>query len=453
MVCLKDVQVVVLLGGLGSRLGGMALDVPKPMFDVHGKPFFYYQLQLLKWYGFKDFLFCVGHKGSIIEDYFKNGEGFGVNIDYSYDGDKLLGTGGAIRKAFNALSNDFLLIYGDSYMDVNYHEIVSAYFNARSSENNIKTLMTIFKNKNRFDKSNVVFKNGRLTAYDKKNTLPEMQYIDYGISVLNKSIIEKIPCDVYSDIADLYGQLVSDGLMDGYELRNRFYEIGTVPSLNEFRKYIFERLYIPKPAIFLDRDGTINEIVYNDDIEQLDSPLNPEQLKLFPNVVSALKIFKALGYRLIIVTNQPAAAKGKVPPERLYEINNRLRDILDEDDIYLDDILMCVHHPQGSGNSTKNGLISDCDCRKPKPGLLLKAMEKFCIDKENSYMVGDSHVDVLTSNAANIRSVFLGNYKCDNCKLLDYNKPSLIFKDLYEFAKFLTVNENGCLNTDNFKLE
>jgi D-glycero-D-manno-heptose 1,7-bisphosphate phosphatase len=188
----------------------------------------------------------------------------------------------------------------------------------------------------------VVFKNNSLICYDKVNITSDMDYIDYGISVLNRSVIEAIPEGHTVDLAEIYTNLVKDRSMAGIEVRKRFYEIGTPSSLEEFKKYINERIYTPSPFIFLDRDGTINEIVFNEDTENLDSPLSAEQLVLLPGTEEALKIFKSLGYSLVIVTNQPAAAKGKVTLGKLYEVNSRLKSMLSEKGIYLDDILMCA---------------------------------------------------------------------------------------------------------------
>ena len=440
MIFAKDMQVVVLLGGLGSRLKDITKDVPKPMVDIHGKPFFFYQLLLMKWYGFQNFVFCVGYKGSMVEEFFKDGSSYGVSIKYSYDGEKLLGTGGAIRRALPFLNEDFLVIYGDSYMDVDYNEIIYNYSNAKSRHDK-KGLMTVFRNNNRFDKSNVVFTQNELIAYDKHNTLPEMEYIDYGILVLNRSVIEGLPEGKFVDLSNIFTTLVEDRVMVGCEVRNRFYEIGTPPSLEEFKGYIYRGLYAPKEVVFLDRDGTLNEIVYNEDIEALDSPLHPEQLKLLPKTIEALKILKTLGYSLIVVTNQPAAAKGKTTLGRLYDVNNRLRDILAENEITLDEVLMCAHYPKQTKDCKEEFLVEDCGCRKPEPGLLKNAMAKYSIDKSKSYMVGDSYVDVLAGEAAGVNTVFLGRYKCDVCQLLGESKPTHTFKNLYEFAEFLAESK------------
>ncbi len=436
MFLLKKMQVVVLLGGLGTRLREVGSDLPKAMLDVHGKPFFYYQLQLMKRYGLKDYIFCIGHKREAIKAYFLNGRQFGVKIRYSHDGRNLLGTGGALKKALPLLKEDFILIYGDSYMDVDYSELIYNYFRSKNEQNK-KGLMAVFKNKNQFGKSNVIFKNGRLLKYDKKNFSSKMEYIDYGISMLDKSILKQIPKDRYMDLSDIYHKLVENKLMSGYEIRNRFYEIGTSFSLTEFKKFIYQNKILKKPAIFLDRDGTLNQIEFNEDTGQFDSPLDPEKLKLLPRTISSLRLIKSLGYILIVITNQPAAAKGKTTLCRLYQVNNKFKDILAERNIYFDDILICPHHPIGSPYTKERFLIRKCKCRKPKPGFLKMAIEKFNIDVANSFMVGDSYTDIIAAKSVKIKSVFLGKYKCDGCRFISEHKPNYIFEDLYGFARYL----------------
>lgn len=431
----EETQVVVLLGGLGTRLKDTAADTPKSMVDVHGRPFFHYQLHLMKQQGFRDFVFCVGYMGEAIEDYFADGSEYGVNIRYSYDGDGLLGTGGALRKALPLLDPDFVVIYGDSYMDTDYRELIYRYLAAKSRGK--KALMSVYRNADKYDRSNVVFKNDELLEHDKWRHAPEMEYIDFGVSILNKSVVEAIPEGQELDLSDVYQQLVHDRLMSGCEVANRFYEIGRPDSLDEFRRFIHERAMVKKPAVFLDRDGTLNEIVYNEDTEQPDSPLSPGQLKLLPGSIDALKTLRSLGYTLIVITNQPAAAKGKTTLGNLYDVNKRFRDILAGEGVQLDDILICPHHPVGAPACRETYLIRECDCRKPGAGLLKRGIEKFNVDVEKSYIVGDSSADILAGKAAGLKTVYIGVYNCGSRQLLDGQEPDLVFDSVYDFAERL----------------
>lgn len=437
----KDMQVVVLLGGLGSRLGNLTRALPKPMIEVIGKPFFSYMLELLSWYGFRRFHFCVGHLGEDIQNYFGNGSKFGVDITYSFDGEKLLGTAGALRNALDSLEENFMLIYGDSYMDIDYNELIYRYFQSQK-HNGAKILMAIYKNKNLYDKSNVIFRNGQIICYDKKNQVPEMEYIDYGISILSRKLIADLAEGKPADLADLYSKAVCEGIAAAHPVRKRFYEIGTPASLEEFRELVQRRSRKQK-AVILDRDGTLNEIIYDENTEQFDSPLHESDLRILPNTCQALRILKSLGYLLIVVTNQPAGSKGKTTLSKLFDINRRMNKIFEDEGISLDDVLMCPHHPTGNSKYCSHpSLICDCPGRKPGSLLINEAVKKHNIDIRQSFMVGDSCVDILAGEAEQLSTVFLGRFKCDVCQSLGQSKPNFVFGNLYEFAKYLKVENN-----------
>jgi len=431
----KDIQVVILLGGLGTRLVKEASFFPKAMVNVCGRPFLYYQLNLMRWCGFRKFLFCVGYKGIVIKNYFGNGKKLGISIKYSDEGDNLLGTAGALRKASHLLENNFMLIYGDSYMDVDYNQLLYSFDKTVKSDKSLAGLMAILKNRNKYDKSNVVFRNNKLLKYDKKIYVPSMEYIDYGIAILKKRVVSGLAKGKHVGLSEIYSRLVQNGGMSAYEIKNRFREIGTSSSLNEFRRFTKERLLEKRPYIFLDRDGTLNEQIFNKDSGQFDSPLSPDKLRLLPGVIKALRIFKKLGYGLIVVTNQPAAAKGKAKLSDIYAVNNRLRDELIKAGIFLDDLLMCIHHPVGTDFTKEKWLITNCDCRKPKSGLLKRAFKKFAIAKSLSFVVGDSYTDVLLAKKVKLRSAFIGDYKCEGCRILGKDQPDFIVKSLLDFAK------------------
>lgn len=436
---MQEMQVVVLMGGLGTRLGPQASGIPKAMVEVHGKPFFWYQLDLLKCQGVREFVFCVNYAGQAIRDYFGDGSRFGVSIRYSEDGPQPLGTGGALRKTLPLLKNDFLVIYGDSYGDIDYFELLYAYIK-RKRKRNIRGLMALFKNQDQLDSSNVVFKEDRLLNYDKKNRVPGMDYIDYGAVFLEKDALAQEPEEAW-DLSDWYHRLSQQGKLAGYEVYNRFYEIGKPESLAEFKEFIAERRWLQKSTLFLDRDGTLNSVVSHPGIEGQDSPFSANELELLPTTAEALSRLRRLGYRLIVVTNQPAAAKGKTDLEKLFQINHRLKKILEEKEVLLDALFLCPHHPEGSPQSADSFLIQPCACRKPGPGLLEKGAGIFGIDKENSYMIGDSWRDIGAGKAFGVKTVFLGNPEIGSRKNED--EPDLFFNHLLEFAVYLEKQERS----------
>ena len=431
----EDMQVVVLMGGLGTRLSQYTKQCPKPLVDVCGKPFFHYQLTLMAKQGFRRFLFLIGYKAEMIEEYFGDGSAYGVSITYCYDGKELLGTGGAVRRAFPYLEDDFLLMYGDSFMDIDFEE--SLYRYEEGKKQGAKALMTVLLNYGKYDKSNVIMRDGKLVLYDKKNPVPEMNAIDYGVCIYDKSVFASFEENEKFDVAVVQNALSLTGQIVPHVVTKRFYEIGSPDSLMEFTEYVKHRFLEAHPAVFLDRDGVINEIVFNEDTEQLDSPLCVKEFRFLPYVEEALHILQEKGYYIFVVTNQPAAAKGKTTLCKLYEINTHMLLTLEEQGIYIEEVKMCPHTDKKAPRTKLPELVHKCDCRKPQTGLFMKIADKYCLDRENSYMVGDSYTDVEAGRKFGVKTVFLGNYKCDVCAKLEYNHPDFIFGDLYSFAKSL----------------
>lgn len=432
---LQDMQVVVLMGGLGTRLKEYTQCRPKSLVEVNGKPFFDYQLDLLRAWGFKKFVFLIGYHAEMIEEYYGDGSSRDISIQYCYDGEKLLGTGGAVRRAMPYLEDDFILIYGDSFMDIDYAETVYRY--DLGKQNGCKALMTVLKNNNCFDKSNVVMQDGKLVLYDKHNPVKEMEYIDYGVCAYEKSLFEDYEEDVAFDIAVIQNKLSIEGKLTPQVVTKRFYEIGSPESLAEFSEYAKHRFEEEHPAMFLDRDGVINEIVFNEDTELLDSPLKVSEYEFLPGVAEAIKTFNDKGYYVFIVTNQPSAAKGKTTLANLYDINTYMIEELKKQGAHIDDLYMCPHFTKALPLTKETFLIKECDCRKPKPGMIYKALKKYKVDMSKSFMVGDSCTDVQAGAAAGLKTIFLGSLKCDMCKKLGDLEPDYIAKDLGEVAGFV----------------
>ena len=444
----KDTQVVVLMGGLGTRLKEYTKECPKSLVEVDGRPFFDYSLRLLIHHGFKKFLFLIGYRADMIEEYYGDGSSLGISITYCYDGEELLGTGGAVRRAYGLLEDDFLLMYGDSFMDIDYEETLYRYFEGKS--HGMRALMTVLKNGNRFDKSNVIMEGTEIKLYDKMNMVPEMDYIDYGVCMYEKSLftdeylkdIVDVPADgevndagmvnIKFDIALIQNRLSIDKKIAAHIVTKRFYEIGSPLALNEFREYVRHRFNESHPAVFLDRDGVLNEIVFNDDIEQMDSPQKPEEFKAFPEAAEAIKKIKDKGFYVFIATNQPGAAKGKCKLGTLYDINTMFVEQMADKGADIDGVYMCAHYPSMSKNTKEDFLIKKCDCRKPKPGLLLKPKDIYNIDYENSYMIGDSFTDIVAGQTAGVKTIFIGELKCDACKKLCDIEPDHIVHNILE---------------------
>jgi NDP-sugar pyrophosphorylase family protein len=229
-----NLPVAILAGGLATRLRPVTEEIPKALVEVAGKPFLAHQLRLLRAEGVKRVVLCVGHLGEMIEEAFGDGsrhpDSRGLRVDYSFDGPKLLGTGGAIKRALPLLGSEFMVLYGDSYLPVSYREVVGA-FQASGQP----ALMTVYRNEGDYDASNVIYRKGTVELYDKTRHLPEMRHIDYGLSVYRAEVFDDVPEQKPSDLAALMSGLVASGKMAGLEVAQRFYEIGSHQGLAELR--------------------------------------------------------------------------------------------------------------------------------------------------------------------------------------------------------------------------
>jgi len=226
-VPLEKIPVAILAGGLATRLRPITEKIPKSLVPVAGKPFLAHQLELLHARGIRRAVLCIGHLGEMIQSEF-GGEKFGVRLDYSFDGEKLLGTGGAIKRALPLLGGEFFVLYGDSYLPVEYAPI--AEFFHRSGK---LGLMTVYRNEGKYDTSNVVFRDGEIMVYDKKAKLPEMRHIDYGLSLFKSSVFHSYSADQIFDLAEVMGRLVREKQLAGCEVPERFFEMGSPAGLAE----------------------------------------------------------------------------------------------------------------------------------------------------------------------------------------------------------------------------
>lgn len=227
-------QAVIMAGGLATRLRPLTNDIPKSLISIKGKPFLQYQIELLTRYGIKDIVLCVGYMGKKIENHFGNGNRFGVKIKYSYEKEKLLGTGGALKLAESFLAERFFLIWGDSYVRLNYKEMYNSHL---KNSNDFDVTIAIFYNIRNYDKSNIVYERGRIKKYE-KNSNDEMKYIDAGIMVINKKILARIPAGRISQIEDLLHELAKQENLKPFLIKKRYYEIGSLNGLNQFTKFV-----------------------------------------------------------------------------------------------------------------------------------------------------------------------------------------------------------------------
>jgi len=226
--------VAILAGGLATRLGSITQSIPKALVEVAARPFVAHQIALLRAAGIQRAVLCVAHLGEQIEAVIGDGRELGVEVAYSHDGGTLLGTGGALRRALPLLGDRFFVLYGDSYLRCDYAAIAEA-FQASGKLG----LMTVYRNDGRFDRSNICFREGRIVRYDKTPGLPDMTHIDYGLGALAAGALAGRP-DGPLDLAAVYQDLLARGQLAGYEVHDRFYEIGSPAGLEETRRLLSE---------------------------------------------------------------------------------------------------------------------------------------------------------------------------------------------------------------------
>ena len=227
--------VAILAGGLATRLRPITQTIPKALIEVAGKPFIHHQLDYLKKQGIEQVVLCIGYLGEMIQEVVGDGSTFGLRVIYSPDGPVLLGTGGDLRQALPMLGEDFFVLYGDSYLPVDFRAVQEAYLASHQP-----ALMTVLKNGDRWDKSNVLFDQGRLVEYNKEQTSPQMHYIDYGLGILNSQVLKSYPPGEPFDLAKVYNGLSINGELAGYEVFERFYEIGSHSGISETEAYLLQ---------------------------------------------------------------------------------------------------------------------------------------------------------------------------------------------------------------------
>jgi len=229
-----SLPVAILCGGLGTRLYPLTQNKPKALVEICGEAFLAHQLRLLQTSGIKKAVLCLGNHGEMLRDYAGDGRQFGLSVEYSFDGPKLLGTAGAVRKALPLLGDEFFVMYGDSYLLCDYRHVGRQFHTSGK-----QALMTVFRNEDRWDGSNVEMSDlGSVRVYDKKNRTPQMQHIDYGLGVFRATAFDRVPMDRPFDLADLFQQLLREGELAACEVKERFYEVGSFDGIEDLTAFL-----------------------------------------------------------------------------------------------------------------------------------------------------------------------------------------------------------------------
>tara|TARA_B100001063_G_scaffold240090_1_gene264586 strand:+ start:340 stop:1680 length:1341 start_codon:yes stop_codon:yes gene_type:complete len=426
-----DMQLVIIAGGKGTRLGDISL--PKPMVNVGGKPLLEHQIELARRYGLKDILILVGYRSEQIIDYFGNGSKWGVNITYSIE-EKPLGTAGALKSVEQSINARFMVFYGDTMMDINLQKLIE-YDGLFPS---IGTLLC-HPNDHPHD-SDIVEINedsNEVVCFHSKphnEDLYKPNLVNAALYVLSEEIFKHIPPNTKCDFGkDIFPKVISAGdKLVAYNTAEYIKDMGTPDRLEKVENDFFKgkvnllNSENKRKAIFIDRDGVINKEVGN--------LRNADEFKLINNVPKAIGMINNSNYLAIVITNQPVVAKGWCSFEELHKIHNKMQTELGYHNVFLDRIYYCPHHPDHGFEGEIKELKIDCNCRKPKIGLIMKAVSDCNIELDGSFFIGDTTTDIKTADNAGLTSLLVKTgYAGEDNKFKV--KPNYVCDDLYSAVK------------------
>lgn len=400
-------KAVIQAGGKGTRISEITGDViPKPMLEISGYPILYHQMMNLKKNGITDITVIIGHLGNVIKDYFGDGKQFGLNISYvEEDPQKPLGTAGSLYFLKDKLKENFVFLLADVFIDIDFEKMEQYHI-----ANNADVTLLTHPNGHPFDSDLVVEEGGVVKAFDYKSndrtTYNYKNLVNAGVMIFSPSVFKYLTeLRKYNYEKDIIVPLINDGKVVSYKSSEYAKDMGTPERYRRVQEDYnsgicdAKNLANKQKAIFLDRDGTINEYV--------GFLRKEEDFRLIPGVSEAIKKINNSGYLAIVVTNQPVIARGEVTEEELEEIHKKMETLLGLDGAYIDDIYYCPHHPDKGFEGEIPELKIECDCRKPKTGMSEKAAREHNIDLSSSIMIGDSTLDIKMAENAGMQSVLL----------------------------------------------
>lgn len=427
-------KTILMAGGRGTRIAELFPNIPKPLIPVAGMPILEREIRSLCAQGFKDIILTVGYLADKIIAYFGDGSQFGVKIDYFVE-ESPLGNAGALFRLREKIGDEpFLLLNADAAFDVDFNRMVAFHQN----HGGLVTLFT-HPNSHPYDSGLIIAdKNGHVEKWLAKEDERPQWYdnrVNAGLHVIDPKVLDislkSLEINKESGFpqgkVDLDRQILKplcgSNLMFCYDSPEYVKDMGTPERFHQveadYKNGVVQakNLTNKQKAIFLDRDGTINKYV--------GFLRNIDDFELIEGVAEAIKLINQSGYLAIVVTNQPVIARGEVTWEELNEIHKKMATLLGKEGAYVDGIYICPHHPDKGFEGERPEYKIDCDCRKPKPGLLLQAAKDFNIDLSESYMIGDSHRDVEAGENAGVKKSIR---VAENCEYSLVNKIRYILE-------------------------
>ena len=377
----KIKQAVILAGGYGNRLKPFTDTAPKPMYPLYGRPFLEYIIEQVKTFGITDILILLGHLPEKIKEYFGDGSKFGVNITYSTTpAEYETGYRLSVANKEGKVQDEFMLLYCDNYCPIDYNKLVDDY-----ERNNADIQASVYLNLDGYTKNNMLIDiSGRVQAYDKTHTLPNLQGVEIAYSIIKKRVLDYIPEGNVNFETSVFPKIVAKGKMFATITEHRYYSIGSWERIKLTEKFFSKQKYI-----FLDRDGTINVRA-----PKAYYVTNSDDFIWLPRAKEAILKLNQAGYKIILITNQPGIAKGLMTDEDLDNIHNKMQSELAEIGAKIDQIYVCKH-----------GWDDNCRCRKPKPGMLFDAQKDNSLDLTKCYLIGDDERDEIAGRAAGCKVI------------------------------------------------
>ena len=367
-------QAVILAGGRGSRLGPFTETRPKPMVEVHGRPFLEYLVEMLREQGFSEVLLLLGYLPHVVQDHFGDGGRFGVRITYSVTAPEDLTTR-RLLVAREQLDSVFLLMYCDNYWPMQFDRLWEQYVSSGAP-----ALTTVYSNKDRYSRDSVkVGADGFMEIFDRSRTTPGLQGVEISYAILRRDLLDRLTDPDLLIEEALYPQLTREKKLAAHVTDHRYYSVGSPERLPLTNAFLARR-----PAVILDRDGVLNRRAPRGQYIR-----NVGEFEWLPGSLDALRAFREAGYRVIVASNQAGVARGQVTAESLDDIHNKMRAEAAQAGGVIDAIYFCPHDWDAG-----------CECRKPRPGLLFQAQRDFSLDLTRTCFLGDDERDLQAAEAA-----------------------------------------------------